>query len=67
VIAKIIANKIKGVLSTFILEEQFRFLFNRQILEAIGSTHEGLHTIKLKKIPTTVMKLDLAKAYDKVN
>jgi hypothetical protein len=31
-----------------------------------GTAQEGLHTIKLKKIPALAMKIDLAKAYDKV-
>jgi hypothetical protein len=67
VIAKTIANRIKGGVSTFISKEQFGFLFNWNILDVIGSAQEGLHTIKLKNILAAVTKLDLAKAYDKVN
>lgn len=52
---------------TFISEEQFGFLFNRKILDAVSSVQEDLHTIRIKKLPATVMKLDLAKAYNKVN
>lgn len=39
---------------------------NRYILDAIGSTQEGLHSVKFKKLPGLVMKLDLVKAYDRV-
>ena len=49
-----------------ISEEQFAFLFNRQH-DAVGNAQEEIHTIKLKKLPAAVMKIDLSKAYDKVN
>ena len=48
------------------VEEQFKFLFNKQIHDAVDSTQEGLHLIKLKKLPTTVMKINLSKASNKV-
>jgi hypothetical protein len=65
-ISKILANGLKGMLSKVILEEQFGFLFNRQIHDVVGTAQEGLHTIKSDKFPKVVMKIDLAKVYDKV-
>jgi hypothetical protein len=67
IISKIIANRLKGILSRVILDEQFGFLYNRQIHDVVGTAHEGMYTIKTKKIPTIVIKSDLAKSYDKVN
>lgn len=47
VIAKIIANRLKPILSTSIKEEQFGFLEERQIHEVVGATQEGLHSLKI--------------------
>jgi hypothetical protein len=67
IISKIIAIRLKPILSRFISPEQFGFLEGRQIHEAIGSAQEGLHTIKLSQSPIAVIKLDLSKAYDRVS
>jgi hypothetical protein len=47
-IAKIIANRLKPILSRTLSGEQLGFLKGRQILDAIGTTHECLHSIKEK-------------------
>lgn len=65
--AKITANRMKSILSLCVFKEQFGYLFNKQILDAIGAAQNTLHSVKSKKIPMVVMKLDLAKAYDKVD
>jgi hypothetical protein len=49
VISKIIAVRIKDFLSKGITKEQFGFLENKQINEAIGIAQEALHSIKTKK------------------
>jgi len=67
IISKIISNRIKPMLAHYISKEQFVFLRERQIIEAIGLAQESLHSIKVKKLQTLVLKLDLSKAYDKVN
>ena len=64
---KVILERIKHKLSEVVSKEQFGFLPNMQILDAIGVTQECLHTSKTKNINSLVMKLDLVKAYDKVN
>jgi hypothetical protein len=53
-VAKIIANHLKPI-------------FSDQKTNSVSLTQEALHFIKLKNIPSIVMKLDLSKAYDKVS
>jgi len=64
---KIIANRTKPILSDHISQEQFAFIHNRHIHEAISSAQEALHSIKLKKLKGMVLKIDLSKAFDKVS
>ena len=64
---KVIVDSLKPKVSKTISKEQSGFLGNRKILYAIGPTQECIHSVKTKNISSIVMKLDLAKAYDKVN
>lgn len=66
VIAKVIARRIKVILSRFVSSEQFGFLDGRQIHEAIGVSQEGLHSTKVRKAKGAILKIDLSKAYHKV-
>lgn len=47
--------------------EQFAFLQDRQIQEAIGTAQEVLHSIQKKKIKCMILKDDLSKAFDRVS
>eukprot|EP00253_Pinus_taeda_P001986 PITA_01986 len=47
--------------------EQFGFLDGRQIHEAIGVAQEVIHSVRQKKKKGAVLKIDLSKAYDRVN
>jgi hypothetical protein len=67
IIAKIIARRIRPILSRSLSEEQLGFLKGRQILDAIGTAQECLHSIKVKKLQAIILKLDLKKAYDCIN
>lgn len=67
IISKVIAKRIKEILSRKISREKFGFLEGRQIHEAIGIAQEGLHSLKTKTLKGVVIKLDLLKAYDRVN
>lgn len=67
IISKIIANRLKPILSDHISQEQFAFLHHRHIEEAIGSAQEVLHSVKLKKLKGMTLKIDLSKAFDKVS
>jgi hypothetical protein len=63
-ISKVIAGRIKDSLFEHITHEQFGFLTNRLIHDAIATTLECIHSIHTKKLEVMVMKLDLQKAYD---
>jgi hypothetical protein len=54
-------------MSRLVSEEQLGFIKGRQILDAIGSVQEVLHSIKHKRMKALVLKLDLKKAFDCVN
>jgi hypothetical protein len=45
IISKILANRLKGILSSVILEEQLGFLYNRKIHNVVGTAQEGMHTM----------------------
>jgi hypothetical protein len=66
-VSKVIANRIKPVLSRELTCNQLGFLKGRQILDAIGTTQECIHSIKARKQKSLILKLDLRKAYDCVN
>jgi hypothetical protein len=67
IISKVLAKRIRPILSRALSEEQLGFLKGRQILDAIGTTQECLHSIKMKKLQAIILKLDLKKAYDCIN
>ena len=66
-ISKIAILRLKPFLDKSISPEQFGFLRHMQIVEPIGITQEALHTLKTKKNCALVLKLDLVKAFDRVN
>ena len=49
IIAKVLALRLKAMLSDIISEEQFGFLNNRHIYDAISLAREIVHTIKKEK------------------
>ena len=67
IIGKIISTRIKNILGRIISKEQFGFLPGRQIHEAVGILQEGLHSIHCKGMKSVVLKIDLSKAYYRVN
>lgn len=67
IIAKIIAIKLKPILSNIISLEQFGFLKGKLIHEAIRSAQVGSNSIKTHKRLVSVIKIDLSKAYDRVS
>ena len=62
-----IVVRLKPHLDTHISREQYGFLKDRQIVETIGIVQETLHTIKTKNMCALILKLDLVKAFDRVN
>jgi hypothetical protein len=67
IISKVISLRLKDTLSRHISGEQFGFLKGRLIHEAIRVAQEGLHNMKLKKLKGTAIKINLSKAFDRVN
>eukprot|EP00253_Pinus_taeda_P002170 PITA_02170 len=67
IIAKVIAVRLKPILSECISNEQFGFLDGRQIHEAIGVAQETIHNIRQAKKKGAVLKIDLSKAYDRID
>jgi hypothetical protein len=59
--------RIKDTLAKCISTEQFGFLKDRLIFDAVGITQECLHSAKLKKLNSVILKLDLKRAYDSVS
>ena len=66
-ITKIIAERLNPFLGHHIFPGQFDFLHDHQILDAVGIVHEVFQSAKSKRHPTVFLKLDIEKAYDKVN
>ena len=66
IIAKVLALRLKPVLSEIITEEQFGFLNNRQIHDVVSLAQETIHTIKKEKRRAFSLKLDLSIAYERV-
>ena len=67
VISKIVSLHLKPLLNRTISAQQFGFLKDRKFTEPVGITHEILHSIKTKNSNVMVLKLDLVKAFDRVN
>jgi hypothetical protein len=67
IIAKLVANRLRPILSKGLAEEQLGFLHGRQILDVVGMKQECLHNIKDKKYKALILKLDLRKAYDMIS
>jgi len=67
IISKVIANRLQPILSHHISLEQFSFLQDCQIHEAIGIVQEAIHFIKVKKLKIIILKIDLANAFDQVS
>eukprot|EP00253_Pinus_taeda_P033720 PITA_33720 len=67
IISKIIANRLRPIPSKHNAPQQFSFLEDRQIHEAIGSAQEALHSIWSKHLKCILLKIDLSKAFDRVS
>ncbi|XP_071939906.1 uncharacterized protein [Coffea arabica] len=69
IISKILANRLKSILDNCISKTQSAFIPDRQILDNVIIAHEYMHYLKNKrqgKDGYMAIKLDMAKAYDRV-
>jgi len=69
IIAKVLANRLKKVLSSIISQQQSAFVPSRLILDNIMVAYEALHTMHTQmkgKKGFMEIKLDMSKAYNKV-
>eukprot|EP00253_Pinus_taeda_P016024 PITA_16024 len=67
IISKVIANRLKPLLPSLISVEKIGYVEGRQILNNIIQMHEVVHSLLSNKKAGMIMKLDLAKASDKLN
>ncbi|CAN1743346.1 Transposon TX1 uncharacterized 149 kDa protein [Linum perenne] len=68
-LAKVLANQMRRVMPSIISEEQLAFIKERSITDNIFIAFETLHTMKLQrraKNGEAVLKIEISKAYDKV-
>ena len=66
IISKVIANRLKPILPSLISSEQSGFVEGRHILHGVILVHEVLHSLNSTRRPGMMIKLDIAKAYDKI-
>ena len=66
-ISKVAALRLKPFLDSSISSQQFGFLKNRLIHAPVAITQEVIHSVRTKKKSAIILKLDLTKAFDRVN
>ena len=67
IFAKVLMNRLKPFLERIIGSPQKGFVPRRKILDATITTHEVIHSMEKNRQPGMAFKLDISKAYDKVN
>lgn len=67
IFAKALANRIKPLLKDIIFEAQFAFVPSRLITDNLHETQHYLNRKIQGKVGHVRMKLDMSKAYDRVN
>ncbi|KAK2658269.1 hypothetical protein Ddye_004802 [Dipteronia dyeriana] len=67
ILAKVLANRLRKVLSLVIRESQTAFVKNRQIIDIFMIADEIIHKWKKESEGGLVVKLDFEKAYDSVD
>ena len=67
ILTKVLANRIKRVMSLIISQAQNAFVEGRQILDVILIANEATNSILRKKESRLLCKLDIEKAYDHIS
>lgn len=66
IISKVIVDRLKKWLRMLISEEQSGFVEGRKILDGLVIASETIHSMANSKDKAMIIKLDMAKAYDRV-
>jgi len=66
ILATIIVNRLKPILPDLIAPEQTGFFKGRQITDGIIVAQEVIHSLKSSHSPGMLIKLDLAKVFDRL-
>ncbi|GKU90755.1 hypothetical protein SLEP1_g4707 [Rubroshorea leprosula] len=66
-LVKVLANRLKSVISEIVSETQSAFVRGRQLVDSVLVLNEVVDEIKKKKQPAFVFKADFEKAYDCVD
>ena len=66
-IAKVLANRLKKVINKLVNSAHNAFVEGRQILDASLIVNEAIDSMLKKKEKWMLYKLDIEKAYDKIN
>lgn len=67
IITKVVANRLKPLLPSLILDEQMGYVEGRQILSNIIQAHEVVHLLKSNRQSGMIIQLDLVEAYNKLS
>ena len=67
IISKVITNRLKPLLPNLISPEQSQFVEGRHILDGFILVHEAIHSLKSTWRLGMMIKIDIAKAYDKLS
>jgi len=67
ILSKILANRLKKVLTSVIDVHQFAFLSGRGMLDNIFVANETMDYLKKEKKNGVIVKVDFEKAYDSVD
>ncbi|GLJ40989.1 hypothetical protein SUGI_0848590 [Cryptomeria japonica] len=66
-LTKTLAARLQKLLPFIISEEQTGFVADRSIYDGVIIAQEAIHSVQLNNAPSMLVKLDISKAYDKVD
>jgi hypothetical protein len=65
-LTKLLANRLQNKILELVHVNQYGFLQTRNIQDCVGWAYEYIHQCKQARIPSVILKLDFAKAFDTV-